>query len=77
MNKITNDEKIKRVKTRKILKGFIIFFGFLTLVLAIYSLVTKNSPIYALISFIIEFTLSKYREKLDPKKVVSDSKNQE
>lgn len=75
MNKNINEEKIKRVKTRKVLKGFIIFFGFVTLVLAIHSLVTKTSPIYALISFLIEFILSKYREKLDPKKVVSDSKN--
>ena len=77
MSKITNDDKMKRVRIRKILKVFIILFGFLTLVLAIYSLVTKASPIYAIISFIIEFVLSKYREKLDPKEVKSDSKNQE
>lgn len=77
MTKITNDEKIKRVKTRKILKYFIIFFGFLTLILAIHSLITKASPIFALISFIIEVILSKYREKLDPKVVSLDSKNQE
>lgn len=77
MKKISNDEKIKRVKQRKILKGFIIFFGLLTLVLAIHSLVTKFTPIPAMISFLIEAILSHYRNKLDPKVVNSDSKNQE
>lgn len=75
MSKLTNYEKIKRIKIRKILRVFIIFFGLLTLGLAIYSLVTKASPIYAVISFIIEFVLSKYREKLNLKEVKSDLKN--
>lgn len=75
MNKLSNEEKIKRVNIRKILKGFIIFFGLLTLILAIYSLVTKTSPIFAVLSFIVEYVLSKYREKLDPKVEVSGSKN--
>ncbi len=74
--RLTNDEKIKRVKQRKILKGFIIFFGLLTLGLAIYSLVTKFTPIPAIVSFIIEVFLSKYRDKLDPKEGVLGSKNQ-
>ena len=74
---LTNDEKIKRVKQRKILKGFIIFFGLLTLLLAIHSLITKFTPIPAIISFVIEALLSNYRNKLDPKVEVSDSKNQE
>ena len=77
MTKLTNDEKIKRVKQRQILRYLIIIFGLLTLGLAIYSLVAEISPIYAIISFIIEFCLSKYREKLDPKEEVLDSKNQE
>ena len=77
MRKVSNDEKIKRVKQRKILKGFIIFFGLLTLVLAIHSLVTKFTPLPAIISFLIEAILSHYRNKLDPKVVTSDSKNQE
>lgn len=76
-NKITNDEKVSRVKKRKILKGFIIFFGFLTLVLAIHSLVTGFTPIFALLAFLVEAILSKYRNKLDPKEVALDSKNQE
>jgi fatty acid desaturase len=76
MNKI-NDEKIKRVKQRKILKVFIIFFGLATLVLAIHSLVTGFTPILAIISFLIEALLSRYRNKLDPKLVTSDLKNPE
>lgn len=67
MSKINNDLIIKKVKQRKILKGFIIFFGLLTIVLAIFSLITKISPIFALLSFIVEVILSKYRDKLDPK----------
>ena len=75
MSKLTNEKKIKRINQRKILKYLIIFFGLLTLGLAIYSLLAEASPIYAVISFIIEFGLSKYREKLDLKGEVSDSKN--
>ncbi len=72
-----NDEKLKRVKVRKILKGFIIFFGFLTLILAIHSLVTGFTPVFAILAFLIEAVLSHYRNKLDPKLVNLDSKNQE
>ncbi len=75
--KISNDEKIKRVKKRKILKGLILFFGLLTVVLSIYSLVTKFTPILAIISFLIEAILSHYRNQLDPKVEALDSKNQE
>lgn len=76
-SKISNDEKIKRVKQRKILKYFIIFFGLLTLVLSIHSLATKFTPIFALLSFLVEAILSKIRNDLDPKVVDLDSKNQE
>ncbi len=74
--KLTNDEKIKRIKKRKVLKGFILFFGLLTVFLSIYSLVTKCSPLYAVVSFLIEVILSRYRNQLDPKEEVSDLKNQ-
>lgn len=76
MSKLTNDEKLKRVKQRNILRWLIIIFGLVTLGLAIYSLIVGVSPIYAIISFVIEFCLSKYREKLDPKVEDLDSKNQ-
>ena len=75
--KISNDEKIERVKKRKILKGLILFFGLLTLVLSIHSLVTNFTPVLAILAFLIEVILSSYRNKLDPKVEDLDSKNQE
>lgn len=69
---MTNDEKLKRRKKRQILKVFIIIFGLATLVLAICSLLYKISPIYAIITFLIEALLSNYRTKLDPKVVNLD-----
>ena len=73
---MTNEEKIKIMKRRRILYYLIIFFGVSTLVLAIISLVQKFTPLPAIVSFIIEAVLSKYRSKLDPKVGVPDSKNQ-
>lgn len=67
MTKISNDELLKRVKKRKIIKSFIIVFGLLTIGLSVYSLVTKFSPIPALITFIIEVVLTNYRNKIDIK----------
>lgn len=75
--KISNEEKIKRVKLRKILKVFIIIFGLATLVLSFFSLFNKISPVYAIVTFIIEVIFSNYRNKLDPKVVNLDSKNLE
>ena len=69
---MTNDEKLKRRKKRQILKVFIIIFGLATLVLAICSLLYKISPIYAIITFLIEALLSNYRTKLDTKVVNLD-----
>lgn len=60
---MTNDEKIKIMKKRRILYYSIIFFGILTLVLAVFSLIDKFTPIPAIISFLIEAILTKYREK--------------
>ena len=74
---MTNDEKLKVRKKRQILKVFIIVFGIATLGLAIYSLITKFTPVPAIITFVIEAVLSKYRNKLDPKGVNLDLKNQE
>lgn len=74
---MTNAEKIKRLKIRKILLVLIIIFGLLTLGLSIYSLITKFTFIPALISFIIEYILSKVRDKYKLKEEDSDLKNQE
>lgn len=61
---MTNDEKVNNMKKRRILFYLIIFFGLATLVLAILSLVIKFTPIPAIITFLIEALLTKYREKL-------------
>ena len=61
---MTNSDKEKVYIKRKILRILIIVFGLATLVLSIWSLVDKVTPIPALICFLIEAILSKYREKL-------------
>ena len=73
---MTNDEKIKVIKKRRILYYLIIFFGLTTLVLALFSLVEKITPIPAIITFLIEAILTKEREKLSVKEEALDSKNQ-
>lgn len=62
--KISNDEKIRRLKVRKILWYLIIIFGILTVVLSVCSLVFKINPIYGLICFILEALLTKYRNSI-------------
>ena len=78
MIRMTNDEKIKIMKKRRILYYLIIFFGLATLVLAIFSLVEKFTPIPAIITFAVEAILSNYRNKLsyDSKEEAPGSKNQ-
>ena len=68
MEKLTNDEKIKRVSTRKILKVFIILFAILTIVFACLSLWRDVNPVFAIAFFLVEFLLNRYRLSLDPKK---------
>lgn len=60
---MTNDEKVKVMKKRRTLYYLIILFGVATLVLALFSLIEKISPIPAIITFLIEAILTKYREK--------------
>ena len=74
---MTNDEIVENRKKRQIYLVLIIIFGLLTLGLAIFSLITKFSPIPALISFLIEAIISKKRDKLRIKKEDLDLKNQE
>jgi len=61
---MTNDEKDKAYKKRQILRILIIVFGLATLVLSIWSLVDKVTPIPALICFLIEAILSKCRDNI-------------
>ena len=74
---MTNDEKIKIMKKRKVLYYLIIVFGLATLVLALYSLIDKFTPIPAIITFFIEAMLTKYRESLSYKSKEPDLKSQE
>ncbi len=61
---MTNQEKEKAYKKRQILRILIIIFGLATLVLSIWSLVDKVTPIPALICFLIEAILSKCRDNI-------------
>lgn len=67
MTKMSNDEKIKNVRVRKILKILIIIFAVLTIVFSGFSLIQNLNPVFALICFLIEVGLNKYRDHLDPK----------
>ncbi len=62
--KLTDDQNIKNLKTRKILRRFIMVFCILTIVLAILSLTIKLNAIFPLISFIISTILIKKRENI-------------
>ena len=64
---MTNDKKIENVQKRKVLKVLIIVLAIATIVLAMLSLMKNINPIFAIITFLIEFIIAKYREKLDPK----------
>ena len=72
---MTNDEKVERLRKRKILYYLIIVFGVATLFLAILSLTEKITPLFALITFLVEAILSKWRDKLKIKVEDPDSKN--
>jgi len=67
MAKISNDQKIQNVRIRKILKYIIIILAILTILFAVLSLWKNITPLYAILFFIIEVIVSKYRDKLDPK----------
>lgn len=68
MKKINNDEKFKIYKTRKLLRISIIIFTLLTIVFSLLTLIVKLNPIPAVICFIIEVIMTKYRDKIDYKK---------
>lgn len=62
--KLSNDNKYKYRKYRIFLWYMIIITGFMTIVLSLFSLFSKISPIYAIISFILEVIFTKMRTKL-------------
>lgn len=71
MVKLTNDQNIKNLKKRKILRYLIIVFGILTIVLAILALIIKLNFIFSLLSFIVMTVLTKKRESI-PIKISKD-----
>ncbi len=72
---MTNDKKIENLKKRRVLLILIVIFGLLTLVFSIFSLITKFTFLPALGCFIVEYILSKVRDKIKIKEEVPDSKN--
>ena len=71
MTKLTNDENIRNLKKRKVLRYLIIVFGIITIILAILALTIKLSFIFSLVSFIIMTMLTKKRESI-PIKIHKD-----
>ena len=72
---MTNDQKLLNLKKRRVLLILIVVFGLLTLGFSIFSLITKFTFIPALICFMVEFILSKIREKVKLKEEDLDLKN--
>ncbi len=60
--KISNDQNIKNLKTRKILRYIIIAFSILTIVLSLLSIFNYISFIFPLITFIITTILMRKRD---------------
>ena len=82
-NKLSNDENIKNLKKRKILRWFIIGFSIITIVLSLMSLIFQVNLIFALIAFIITSILMRVRDNTkinkkddlaDVRKIVNKSK---
>lgn len=64
MKKLTNDQNIKNLRKRKVLRYFIIAFGVITIILAILALTIKLHFIFSVISFAIMTILTKTRENI-------------
>lgn len=63
--KITNNENIKNLKKRKILRYFIILFAILTIVFSVLNLFFQVSLVFALVFFVITTILDKVRSKIE------------
>lgn len=61
--KISNDQNIKNLKKREILRICIIIFSILTIVFAFLNLFYDVSLIFGIVFFIITVVLNKRREK--------------
>ena len=81
--KLSNDENIKNLKKRKILRIAIIVFCILTIAFSVLTLVIKTSVIIPIVTFIVAKILIKIRDNTeinkkddlkDVRKVLSKSK---
>lgn len=62
--KLNNEEIYKKTKLSRILWYAIMLFGLSTIILAVCSLVFEISPIYCIITFILEAISTKWRSKI-------------
>ena len=62
--KISNDENIRNLKKRKILRAFIIIFCILTIILAFLNLFYDVSIFFAIGTFVIVIILNKTRDNI-------------
>lgn len=65
--KNANDQIVINRKKRKVLCYLIILFTIATIILAACSLIYKISPIFCIITFIIEVILTNIRNKIELK----------
>lgn len=77
MNKITNSEKEKRYKERKILRTVIIIFALITIVLSVLSITIRLSFIFPLITYLITVILTYVRNRLDYHSINENIKKQQ
>lgn len=63
--KLTNDENIKNLKKRKVLRYFIILFAVLTIAFSLLNLFFQVSLVFALVSFVITTVLDKVRSNIE------------
>ena len=61
---ISNDENIRNLKKRKILRIIIIVFALATIVLSLASIIFKISILFPLLSFVITHILMSAKEKI-------------
>lgn len=65
MVKLSNDENIKNLKKRELLRILMIIFSLLTIVLAFLNLFDKVNIVFALFSFVITVILKRVRESTE------------
>lgn len=67
MKNVTNEDKYKNYKYRKVLRILIIVFGCITIILSILSLLKYANVIFPIITLLLTHMLSLYRNSLSIK----------